>query len=130
MSKPNRLGMLSEKSLLKASYPLGCAISTIVALSIAIAVIFYGEMLHGGPLVNEIDNPAGLLLGFVLCMSLTIGYLIGKSWTAIRSQRQLLERLLESTSARLDTSGNIPVQAQRLVDAESVHLIPVPITSL
>ncbi len=140
MSKPNRLGMLSQKSLVKAGYPLGCAISTIVALSTAIAVMLYGEILHGGPLANAVENLAGLLLGFVPYMLLTIGCLIymlltiscliGESWTVTRSQRQLMEHLLESRSARLDTSGNVPVQAQLLVDDETVHPIPVPSTSL
>ena len=125
MSKQNRLRMLSQESLVKAGHPLGCAIATIVVLSTGMAVILYGEMLHGGPLADVVENPARLLVGFVLHMVLTIGYLIGKSWTVTRSQRQLMERLLESTSARLDTSGNIPVHAQRLVDDETVHPIAV-----
>lgn len=96
MSQENHSEVLTGESLLKASLHLKIfAMTTIAVLSTGMAVIVYGQLRQGGPLAGAVENPSELLRGFVFLMLLTVGYLVGKSWTTSRFQRRLLDRLLE-----------------------------------
>jgi len=96
MSQANHSEVLTGESLLKASFHLKFfAATTIALLSTGMVVIAYGQLRQGGPLAGAVENPAELLRGFVFLMLLTAGYLVGKSWTTNRWQRQMLDRLLE-----------------------------------
>lgn len=96
MSHENPSEILTGVSLLKATLHLKIfALTTIVVLSTGIVVIVYGQLRQGGPLAGAVENPSELLRSFVFLMLLTAGYLVGKSWTISRFQRQLLDRLLE-----------------------------------
>ncbi len=88
------------------------AIAVILILSAGVWLMVYSELQKSGPLGEMIQSPGAWLSGFVLLMLLTIvmlltiGYLIGKGWSASRYQRQLVEQLLEegaiSRAQRLD----------------------------
>lgn len=99
MSNPTRFGEVSVETLLKAGRPLRIlAVAVIAVLSTGMAASVYSQLLQRGPLGNMMENPAELLRGFGLLMFLTVGYLMGKSWTTNRFQRRLMEQLLEQKS--------------------------------
>ena len=113
MSNSNRAGMFTGESLLKMGRSLRIlAITVIVVLSAGIAILVYGQLRQTSPLTDVIHDPTQWMGGFAVMMLLTVGYLVGKSWTTTRYQRQLIERLMHEEAI---------AQAQKLDPITQFH---------
>ena len=96
MHENNRIERVTSDSLLKVGRSVRIfSVVLILLLTAGVAVIVYGQLRQSVALAQVLDNPSQLLGGFVLLMLLTVGYLVGKSWTTTRYQRRLIEQLLE-----------------------------------
>jgi hypothetical protein len=107
MSNATPSARFSGNSILQVGRSVGIlAVIVIVLLSASVALITYSELRERGTLERILDDPNQLLVGFVLLMLLTVGYLVGKGWTTTRDQRRLIDQLLEeeamSRAQRLD----------------------------
>ena len=107
MSNGTQTARLSNNSFLQVGRSVGIlAVIVIVLLSASVTLIIYSELRERGTLDRILDDPNQVLVGFVLLMLLTVGYLVGKGWTTTRYQRRLIDQLLEeeaiSRAQRLD----------------------------
>lgn len=107
MTNEAQTARFSNNSILQVGRSVGIlAVIVIVLLSASVALIVYSELRERGALDRILDDPYQLLVGFVLLMLLTVGYLVGKGWTTNRYQRRLIDQLLEeeaiSRAQRLD----------------------------
>ena len=107
MSNGTETARLSGNSFLQVGRSVGIlAVIVIVLLSASVTLIVYSELRERGTLDRILDDPTQVLVGFVLLMLLTVGYLVGKGWTTTRYQRRLIDQLLEeeavSRAQRLD----------------------------
>jgi len=107
MNNATQTARFSGNSFLQVGRSVGIlAVIVIVLLSTSVALIVYSELRERGTLDRIFDDPNQLLVGFVLLMLLTVGYLVGKGWTTTRYQGRLIDQLLEeeaiSRAQRLD----------------------------
>ena len=86
----------NKDSLLKAgrSWKI-LSLTVIVLLSLGLAAVVFGQLGDNATLAGSIQAPSDSLLGFALLMLLTVGYLVGKSFSTGRDQNRLIEHLLE-----------------------------------
>ncbi|MBI4464841.1 MAG: hypothetical protein HY647_09080 [Acidobacteria bacterium] len=87
---------LARASLLKIgrSWKI-LSLAVIVLLSVGLAVIAYGQAEESQSWAGSLQAPFESLRGFGFLMLLTVGYLVGKSFSSSRSQQRLIDQLLE-----------------------------------
>ena len=71
------------------------SLTVIVLLSLGLAVVVYGQLEENATLAGSLEAPFDSLRGFGFLMLLTVGYLVGKSFSSGRNQKRLIEHLLE-----------------------------------
>ncbi|MBI4443348.1 MAG: hypothetical protein HY649_08240 [Acidobacteria bacterium] len=71
------------------------SLTVIVLLSLGLAMVVYGQLGENATLAGTMQAPMESLRGFAFLMLLTVGYLVGKSYSASRDQKRLIEHLME-----------------------------------
>ena len=71
------------------------AVSVIVMLSAGMALLLYSQLRASEAVASVLSDPDGLLGGFGFLMLLTVIYLVSKHWTTSRSQRRMIDEILE-----------------------------------
>jgi GGDEF domain-containing protein len=71
------------------------AVTVILVLSAGMALLLYSQLRESEAVANVLGNPDGLLGGFGFLMLLTVIYLVSKHWTTSRSQRRMIDQILE-----------------------------------
>jgi hypothetical protein len=96
MNRLTRNAGANAGALLQVGRSVGIlAVVVIVLLSASVTLFVYSELRESDALARVLEDPNQVLLGFVLLMLLTIGYLVGKGWSTTRYQRRLIDQLLE-----------------------------------
>jgi len=96
MNIASRSSSAAGGSILQVGRSVGIlAVVVIVLLSASVTLIVYSELRESEALARMLEDPNQLLVGFVLLMLLTVGYLVGKGWSTTRYQRRLIEQLME-----------------------------------
>jgi hypothetical protein len=71
------------------------AVTVIVTLSAGMALLLYSQLRSSAAVTNVLHDADGLLGGFGFLMLLTVIYLVSKHWTTSRTQRRMIDEILE-----------------------------------